>query len=105
MRQRIINWLLRDLLNAILPDDVVTVGKSGIFIGGKRITDAETAQLRAEAKALRGFRLWSLMTNSVKHVSHDKIFNRSVNFDDVMAGKLMLLNLDTIDGIARLFDK
>lgn len=105
MKQRIKNYLLRNLLKAVITEDIVTKDpkKGTIFLGGKRITDNELRQLQAESKALRGFRLWSIMTSSVRHIAQDKLFNRALTFDEVMAGKLMLFNLDTIESIAKTF--
>lgn len=105
MRQRIKNYLLGKLFCVIRTTDVITVDKGNILLGGKRITDNELRQLQAEIKALEGFRVWSLMTNSLRLIAQDKILNKSTNFDDVMAGKLMLLNLDTIESIARIIAK
>lgn len=102
MKYKIINWLLRHYLNPVLTEDIITTDKGVIRIGNKAITDNELRQLQAEVKALEGFRIWSIMTHSVRHIAQDKIFNKSVNFDDVVAGKLMLYNLDTIESIARV---
>lgn len=96
------NLLTRHLLHTILVSDVIYTDKGKIFLQGKEITHNELAQLQAEVKALEGFRIWSIMTNSVRHIAHDKIFNKSLSFEDVMAGKLMLLNLDTIESIAKV---
>lgn len=94
MKQRIINWLLRKLLNAITLDEIVTSDKAGVvMIDGKPINPAEMKSLLAEAKAMSGFRLWSLMSNTTKHHAEEKIFNKSINMDDIRFGKAMLYNL------------
>src|SRR5205814_2275131 len=71
------NALLSHLLKAVVAEDVITTNKNGLLIGKNIITEEERRQLQAEVKALHGFRIWSLMTNSVRYIAHDKIFNRS----------------------------
>jgi hypothetical protein len=80
--------------------EVITSDKGKIKLGGKPITASELKQLQAEVKALMGFRVWGLMTNTVRRLAEDKIIKQSTNFDEVVAGKLMLINLDTIESIA-----
>lgn len=102
MKQRIINYLLRHYLNAIVVADIITTDKTKLKLNGKDITQAELRQLQAEIKALEGFRIWGIMKNSLKHIAQDKIFNKSLNFEDTMAGKMMLFNLGTQESIIRI---
>lgn len=104
MKQRIINYLHKHLLNAIVVEDVVTTNtKTGvIMLNGKVIKNNELNQLQAEIKALEGFRIWSVMTNSLRHIAQDKVFNKSLDFNDVVAGKLMLYNIGIMESIAKV---
>lgn len=104
IRQWLKNYLTRHLLNSVITNDVIFQDskKNLIFIDDKPITENELKQLKAEVKALEGFRIWNIMTNSIRHVAYDKIFNKAVNFDDVTYGKAMLYNLDTLQSIARV---
>lgn len=102
MKQRIINWLLRHYLNTVILSDIITIEKGVIKLGGLTITQHELNQLQQEVKALEGMRLWSILTNSLRMIAQDKIFNKSLTFDDVIAGKLMLFNIDTQESIIRV---
>lgn len=106
MKQRIINFLLRHYLTAIVVDDLITTDKIGntivVKLNGKELTKNELQQLHAEIKALEGFRIWGILTNSLKHIAQDKIFNKSLNFDDVMAGKMMLFNLGIQESVLKV---
>lgn len=104
MRRRVKNWLLRYLFNAITIDEIITKDKDLVKIDGKPLDRDTILQLKAEAKALGGFRLWKLMTDSVRFQAKDKIFNKSLVFEDVMAGKLMLYNLDTLESIVKVIN-
>ncbi len=101
MKSWVKNYLLRHLFNVVIREDVITTVKGVLYLGGRKMSDNELRQLQAEVKALEGFRVWSIMTNSVRYIAQDKIFNKSLNFEEVMAGKMMLFNLDTIESIAR----
>lgn len=100
--KRLKNYLLGKLFCVVVETDVITQDKGKMFLGGKEVTSDELRQLQAEVKALKGFRVWSIMTSSVRTIAEDKILNKSVTFDDVMSGKLMLFNLDTIESIANV---
>lgn len=95
MRQRIENWLLRRLFNAIVLDDIISNDpKTGIvLIDGQPVKPVELSSIQAEIKALEGFRIWKIMSNTTKYLAEEKIFNKSVVFDDMRYGKSMLYNL------------
>lgn len=102
MKQRIKNYLLRHLLNPVLVEDVITIEKGIVHLGGIPITQAEIKELQAEVKALEGFRIWSILINTPKKVAQDKIFKQATTFEDVTMGKAMLFNLDTQESIVRV---
>lgn len=99
MMQRLKNYLLGNLLKPVMKEDVITVNKGIMSLGGVVITPDELKQLNAEAKTLEKFRIWSIMMNSIRHVAEDKIINKSTNFEHVMSGKMMLFNIDTLQSI------
>ena len=103
MKKRLINKLLSYLLNAVNPDNVVKADKGKIYIGGKPVSDSEVKMLEAEVKALEGFRIWSLMNETVRSQAMEKGFNNSLTYEDLLTSKLMLYNLDIINSIVRVF--
>lgn len=107
MKQRLINYLLRHLLNTVVVDDIVQANEKTkeVFINGVKATTDELRSLSAEVKGLENMRVWGLMTGTVKHMAKDKIFNKSLNFEDVTYGKSMLFCVDTIESIANVFKK
>lgn len=95
MKERLINYILRNLFNAVTIGEIVSNHpKTGaILIEGKELTVSEIKQLQAEIKALEGFRVWTLMSQTTKYLAEDKIFNQSTNMEDIRYGKAMLYNL------------
>ena len=106
MKQWIKNWLLRKYMNVVVVRDIITTTPKGaVKLNGIAVTANEVKQLQAEIKALENFRIWGIMTDSLRYVAYDKIFNRSVNFDDVIAGKMMLYNLGVQSDIIKTIKK
>ncbi len=102
MIRKIKVWLLRNLYNAIVIEDVITIDTGKIRLNGKEITKNELQQFQAEIKALEGFRIWSIMTNSLEYIAQDKIFNRAETFNHVELGKMMLYCLSVQKDITKI---
>ena len=58
--------------------------------------------LITEAKALEGFRIWSIMQETIRNEAMDRGFNKSTSFDDLKTCKLMLYNLDVLKSIVNV---
>lgn len=102
MKQYILNILLKRVYNPVVTDDILTFDKGVLKIDGKEVKEDELRQLKAEEKAISGSRLWELMTKTTRHVAEKKIITESANKDQLTAGKTMIINLDTIESIARI---
>lgn len=103
MKQRIINFLFRKLLNAVVLDDVIKSGKDGtIYVGGRVIGDTEVRQLIAEAKALEGFALWRILNESIKDEALDRGWNKAKSMEELNAGKTMFYTLSLQNSIIRI---
>lgn len=101
MKQRLINWLLRKSLNAVVLDDVIKVEKGKMYVGSNEITAMELKQLIAEVKALEGFRLWQILNETVKNDAVDRGWNKSVKMEDLNTGKTMFYTLDLQSSIIK----
>jgi len=102
MKQRIINYLFHNLLNAVVVEDLIKVDKGTIFIGGKPITDTDLRNLIAEAKALEGFQLWKIINETIKQDALDRGWNKAINIEDLNTGKTIFYVLDMQNSIIKL---
>lgn len=95
VNKRVENWILKHLLNAITLKDIIgnDLKTKALIIDGKLPTQNELNQLNAEIKALEGFRIWRLMSETTKHLAEERIFSKSVDIEDIRSGKAMLYNL------------
>lgn len=87
------------------PDDVLTVNDKGfVFLNGKSITDIEVKELKAEVKAFKNFKLWRILQETIRQKAIEKSVLQSKNFDEVVAGKMMIHNIGIIKSIVELID-
>jgi hypothetical protein len=87
---------LRDVLDA-RPD---AKGVYHLHIGGSPLKDADAKQLKAEADSLLRMRLWTIMQETVKQRAIEKAVLNSENWEQALAGKMMLHDLGLIRSIA-----
>lgn len=100
MKQKIVNYLLRHLVNSIVTDDVISQDNTKkIFLDGKPVNSERIKQWQAEIKAIEGSDIWKCTVGTLKFQAQDKVFNKSLNFEDVTYGKSMLYNLSLINSI------
>ncbi len=94
MKQRIINYLLKYLLNAVVISDIIKIEKGKIYIDDKEVDEMELRSLRAEIKALEGFRIWHIITQTLKKDAYERGFVSATNMEHLNTSKIMLYNLD-----------
>ena len=81
------------ILNPVLLEDVIDLPLV-TRIQGIDLTKEERISLRHEANQIKQTRLWSILTNTLVHQAHQKMFEKAESFDDMVAGKTMLYNID-----------
>lgn len=103
MKQAIINFLFKRMLNAVTLENVLVTDKTGaMFLGGKPITDDELRQLIAECKALQGFRVWNIMNENLKAEALERGWNKSTSLEQLNVGKTIYYTLDMQNSIIHL---
>ena len=107
MIERLKTWLLMKLTCSVNPEMVVTYDARHnlVFVGGEQISHSEALSLKAEAKYLRKTRLWSLMQETLRDHAIQTITTKSMSWEDMKSGKLMLYNLGVQEKIVEAVDK
>lgn len=93
---------VRDVISARSNPDGST---SLIYLGGEQLNNQEISNLQAEVRFLRSSKLWPIITSTLKSQAQDVMFNKSQTFDDMVAGKMMLRNLDVQEKILATIEK
>jgi hypothetical protein len=104
MMRRLENFLMRKIFCATTEKEILTVSNGKVVIDGKLVTENEIRQLKAEIKALKGFRIWEIVSASLKKDAQDRIFNHSVHLKDITFGKALLYSVDLQEKIMRIID-
>jgi hypothetical protein len=98
-----LNWVCRNLLKAVVLDDVLTVDSktNTLFLGKDLLTEGQRRQLRQEAKDFERTLLYSILMNTPANQARKIVFERSVSFDDIWSGKMMLYTIDLQEKIVQ----
>jgi hypothetical protein len=94
-KHKILTLAVKKLYNTISKDDILT-DKNGVWYFKDKAIDGSIKNLLiAEADAFRNSKLWSILQNDIKYQSNKRMYTDSLSVDDLIAGKLWLLTLDT----------
>lgn len=75
-------------------DEVFTEKDGKRYLGNRKLTDQELENLLAEAKAIHSFTFWHLVQETIKQKAIEKSVLHSTEWEHVLAGKMMLYNLN-----------
>lgn len=94
MKQRILNYVLKYLFGAITVEEIISTDSKGVTsIDGLPIRPDELKAMQAEIKAMEGFRVWKIISETTKYHAESKLFITSKVVEDMNFGKAMLYNL------------
>ena len=100
------NGLLKNLLCAVVPEDIFLIDKSGkIYLGGYAITDKELKSLQEEISYLEKTRIWGVLTNTIANDARQRMFENAISFDDMRAGKMTLYAIALMKKVINLIKK
>lgn len=90
--------LLSKKTKAIDPNKVFYVGASTdgntvYRLAGKKLPDNVASQLRTEAQVIKKMTLWKILTETLRHEAHQRMFEKMQTLDDSHYGKTMLHNI------------
>ena len=94
IKQKLINWVLRDLLCAVDVDRVISFEGNDLKINGEKITDQQRQILKEESTYIKRTDLWAIFQNTLADTARKTMFEKSKDFNDMMSGKLLLYALD-----------
>ena len=96
MKQRITNWLLKNVVRVSIPQDIIRQTKTGvILLGNTEITIEELRSLQAEAKALINMRIWSIINESIKQLVYERGWKDSTTIEQLNTAKAQFSVLET----------
>lgn len=95
--QSLKNFILQDLLLAVVPEEVLEYKDNVFYIHGTPLSYEQSEELVNEAKALKKLQLWQWLFQDMKRISNKRIFEHSQSFQDMEFGKAVLYVVDVIE--------
>ncbi len=93
------NEVLAHLFSTVDPDFILRWTKTGLFIRGEQLGSDQIANLQSEAKLFKSTKLWKILTQTLAQDAMERMFFASKDFNDMMAGKLLLFAISTQETI------
>ena len=97
IRNKLIQYLTRNLLVAVTLDDILTITNRGVYIGKRKLTQEELMQIKDEAKQFQDSYTWKIMTRDVRYIANLRMFEQGIIPENTTFGRGMLYNLEIIE--------
>lgn len=97
LQKTFINLLVRHLFNLVTEDDVLRMVGRTITFQGQTLSKEMVLKLAADAKTWRDSMLWQVLATEVRFKASERMFEKSMSVDDMLAGKMALYNLEVIE--------
>lgn len=97
VREKLLNFILKDILNAPLEEDVLRHDGTNFFVGGLQLPITDHQAILLQAESMKEMLLWKLLIKDVKYIGQRKIGAESTNWESVFFGKAMLYIADLIE--------
>lgn len=94
-KHKILTLAVKKLYNTISKDDILTEINGIWYSKGKPINGEVKKILIAEAENFKNSKLWSILQDDIQYQSSRRMYTNSLDINDMIAGKLWLLTLDT----------
>ena len=90
---------MEHLYNAVTEEDFLRFDKSrGAFLhDGAAVTPEQVKSYAEQARTIKQLPVWELMVKEMQAAANDKMYQKSLSYDDMVAGKWMLYTLDILD--------
>lgn len=84
---------------------VLRAVKGTLYLAGEPMTEIEVQNLKQEVRALKNFRVWQIMHETVRQAALDKGFYEATEWEHTLSGKMMVHNLGILKNIVDIIDK
>jgi len=89
LRKKLINWLARDLYNAVTEDDFLYVKGKNVILGKRVLSNQEVQELASGARALQQMEIWKALSNQIKFAANRRIYGAK-DYSGTYFGKAVL---------------
>lgn len=93
----ILNLIVKNLFNGITENDILRHDGQILYQGKRALSRAEVREISNEAKIIKEMNSWYLISNELKHLANQIMYEKSKTIDDMIFGKVILFVVDIID--------
>jgi len=98
LRKKLIHWLVKDLFNALTPDDILTFLPGGfVRYKGKKLVKEEIVEIQESAERFSNSVIWKLLRDDARYNATETMYNQSRDYGGMLFGKAMLYCLDILE--------
>ncbi len=93
------------LLGVVDENFIITYDKKTglVFLGGVRLDEPQIMNLKSEAEAITSMQIWKTLSETIKEQAQKTIFNNSIEWQDVLNGKMCLYTLSLQQKVLDIF--
>jgi hypothetical protein len=95
-KHEILTMSVRKFFNTITAEDILKEKEGQWFYEGKALNEATKKLLISQAEVLKEWQLWKILQDDIRYQANKRMFLDSKTENDLIAGKIMLWNLDVI---------
>lgn len=95
------NFLTKHLFNGVWEKDIFRVEGTKVYYKGRVMSDEHRQIIRDDAEKFANSVLWKLLSDECAYQANLKQFQSGTKEIDVVAGRMMLYNLDIIDKVIK----
>ena len=97
LRGKFLHWLVKDLFNALEPEDVLEFTEKGIEYKGKELTNEQVDRMSEDAERFGESAIWKLLSEDAKYHANELMYEKSETFEDMRFGKAMLYAISDVE--------
>jgi len=98
LQKRFIKYLAHNLFNVIDEDDILNIKAPGVmYLKGRKLDSERVERLKNDASLYKESTIWYVLRNELRYQANRRMYERSHNESDILAGKIMLYITDIIE--------
>jgi hypothetical protein len=90
LQRKIFDLMLRHVFKTFVPDDILLMDRTGIFIGGKRISKEKAKQIKMEAREIRSTVLIPLIIQTLRFHAQSQIMYKGIDMRIIDNNRMVL---------------
>lgn len=98
LKAKLLHMAIKKLVKPLTSEDLLRRDKNGnIYMGRIKLEENQVVTLSEQASRLYNSLLWRSLKTDIEYRAQSQMLNSSLNVDDLIASRIMILNMQQID--------